>query len=84
VSGALESKARGWPGVKLKVGRPSAAEDLDRLRAVREAVGPEMDIMIDANQSMTFAEAKRRARMFEEVDIFWFEGQTLYSYCARQ
>jgi L-alanine-DL-glutamate epimerase-like enolase superfamily enzyme len=73
VSGALESKARGWPGVKLKVGKPRASEDLERLRAVREAVGPEMDIMVDANQSMTYAEAKRRARMFEEVDVFWFE-----------
>jgi L-alanine-DL-glutamate epimerase-like enolase superfamily enzyme len=73
VSGALESKGRGWPGVKLKVGKPCAAEDLERLRAVRDAVGPEMDIMVDANQSMTYAEAKRRARMFEEVDVFWFE-----------
>ncbi|MDQ5819265.1 MAG: mandelate racemase/muconate lactonizing enzyme family protein [Actinomycetota bacterium] len=73
VSGALASKARGWPGVKLKVGKPRASEDLERLRAVREAVGPEMDIMVDANQSMTYAEAKRRARMFEEVDVFWFE-----------
>jgi L-alanine-DL-glutamate epimerase-like enolase superfamily enzyme len=73
VSGALESKSRGWPGVKLKVGRPGAFEDLERLRAVREALGPEMDIMVDANQSMTYAEAKRRARMFEEVDVFWFE-----------
>ena len=73
VSGALESTARGWPGVKLKVGKPRASEDLERLRAVREAVGPEIDIMVDANQSMTCAEAKRRARMFEEVDVFWFE-----------
>jgi L-alanine-DL-glutamate epimerase-like enolase superfamily enzyme len=74
VSGALESKACGWPGVKLKVSKPRAGEDLERLRAVREAVGAEMDIMVDAaNQSMTYAEAKRRARMFEEVDVFWFE-----------
>ena len=73
VAGALASKARGWPGVKLKVGKPRAVEDLERLRAVREAVGPDMDIMVDANQSMTYGEAKRRARMFEEVDIFWFE-----------
>jgi L-alanine-DL-glutamate epimerase-like enolase superfamily enzyme len=59
--------------MKLKVGKPRAVEDLERLRAVQEAVGPEMDIMVDANQSMTYAEAKRCARMFEEIDIFWFE-----------
>lgn len=73
VEGALESQQRGWPGVKLKVGKPRAGEDLERLRAVRQAVGPDIDIMVDANQSMTCAEATRRARMFEEVDIFWFE-----------
>ena len=73
VEGALKSKARGWSGVKVKVGKPRASEDRERLQAVREAVGLEMDIMVDANQSLTYAEAKRRARMFEEVDIFWFE-----------
>lgn len=73
VAGALQSKACGWPGVKLKVGKPNASEDLERLRAVREAVGSGMHLMVDANQSMTCAEAKRRARMFEEIDIFWFE-----------
>jgi L-alanine-DL-glutamate epimerase-like enolase superfamily enzyme len=73
VSGALESKARGWPGVKLKVGKPRASEDLKRLHSVREALGSDMDIMVDANQSMTYPEARRRARMFEEVDVFWFE-----------
>lgn len=73
VESALKSKARGWSGVKVKVGKPQASEDRERLQAVREAVGSEMDIMVDANQSFTYAEAKRRARMFEEADIFWFE-----------
>ncbi len=73
VEGALASKRRGWPGVKLKVGKPRAGEDIERLRAVREAIGPEMDVMVDANQSMTYPEAMRRARMFEEVDVYWFE-----------
>lgn len=73
VAGALESKARGWRGIKLKVGKPRASEDLERLRSVREALGSDMDIMVDANQSMTYPEARRRARMFEEVDVFWFE-----------
>lgn len=73
VAGALASQRQGWPGVKLKVGRPRPEEDLERLRAVREAVGVGMDIMIDANQSMTYAEAKRRAHLFEPLDLFWFE-----------
>jgi L-alanine-DL-glutamate epimerase-like enolase superfamily enzyme len=73
VEGALASQRQGWPGVKLKVGKPRPEEDLDRLRAVRGAVGPGIDIMVDANQSMTYAEAKRRAHLFEEVNLFWFE-----------
>ena len=48
-------------------------EDLERLLAVREAVGPGLDIMVDANQSMTYPEARRRAAAFEAVDLSWFE-----------
>jgi L-alanine-DL-glutamate epimerase-like enolase superfamily enzyme len=73
VAGALASQRQGWPGIKLKVGKPRPEEDVERLRAVREAVGLGMDIMVDANQSMTCAEAKRRARLFEPLDLFWFE-----------
>jgi L-alanine-DL-glutamate epimerase-like enolase superfamily enzyme len=73
VAGALESMAKGWLGVKLKVGKPDVHEDVERLKAVRDAVGPKMHIMVDANQSMTVAEAKRRARAFEPFDLFWFE-----------
>lgn len=73
VAGAKASVARGWPGVKIKVGKPSAHEDVERLAAVRAAVGPEIDLMVDANQSLTWSEAKRRARLFEPFDLFWFE-----------
>ncbi|MFD1530998.1 mandelate racemase/muconate lactonizing enzyme family protein [Pseudonocardia aurantiaca] len=70
---ALASRERGFSGVKIKVGKPRAHEDLERLRAVRDAVGDDMDIMVDANQSLTAAEAIRRARLFETVGLLWFE-----------
>lgn len=73
VEGALMSKRQGWPGVKLKIGKPRPEEDLERLAAVREAVGPGMDVMVDANQSMTAAEARRRAHLLEPVNLFWLE-----------
>ncbi|WP_432856240.1 mandelate racemase/muconate lactonizing enzyme family protein [Amycolatopsis sp. CA-161197] len=73
VAGARKSAAAGWGGVKVKVGKPTAHEDLERLTAVREAVGPRFDLMVDANQSLTAAEAIRRAKAFEAVDLFWFE-----------
>lgn len=73
VAGAKQSVANGWPGVKIKVGKADAHEDVERLSAVRAAVGPSTHLMVDANQSLTVAEAKRRARLFEPLDLFWFE-----------
>jgi L-alanine-DL-glutamate epimerase-like enolase superfamily enzyme len=73
VAQSLASRARGFGGVKIKVGKPRGHEDFERLAAVRDAVGPELDIMVDANQSMTSAEAIRRAALFEKLDIFWLE-----------
>lgn len=73
VGNAANAKAAGLRGVKLKVGKPTAAEDAERLAAVREAVGPDFEIMVDANQAFTTAEAVRRARLFEPSGIAWFE-----------
>jgi L-alanine-DL-glutamate epimerase-like enolase superfamily enzyme len=73
VEGAARSAEKGFGGIKLKVGKPRPHEDLERLRAVREAVGPNVDLMADANQSLTYPEAKRRAHLYEEVDLFWLE-----------
>ncbi|SEF37912.1 L-alanine-DL-glutamate epimerase [Amycolatopsis pretoriensis] len=70
VAGAKAAATAGWGGVKVKVGRP---DDLERLTAVREAVGPRCDLMVDANQSMTAAEAVRRAAAFAPLDLFWLE-----------
>ena len=73
VDDALAAKAKGFGGTKIKVGRPHVAEDVERLRAVREAVGAGWDIMTDANQGFTLAEAIRRARALAALDIAWFE-----------
>ncbi|MEV6055114.1 mandelate racemase/muconate lactonizing enzyme family protein [Streptomyces sp. NPDC052107] len=73
VRGAVASQAAGWPGVKLKIGKDRIEQDVERLHAIRDAVGPGMDIMVDANQSMTYAEARRRAAAFEPLGLAWFE-----------
>jgi L-alanine-DL-glutamate epimerase-like enolase superfamily enzyme len=72
VVGAKASQAAGWPGVKMKIGR-SPAQDAARVAAVRDAVGPDFDIMLDANQSLTAPDAIRRARLLEPYDPFWLE-----------
>ncbi|AUA07998.1 L-fuconate dehydratase [Streptomyces malaysiensis subsp. malaysiensis] len=73
VKGALQAQKSGWDGVKIKVGKPHTAEDAERLRAVREAVGPALHIMTDANQSQTMSSALRLAAALEPYDPYWIE-----------
>src|SRR5260370_15078718 len=73
VDDALAVRAQGFGGAKIKVGRPHVSEDVARLAAVREAVGPGFEIMVDANQAFTVGEAIRRARHYEPLDLAWFE-----------
>jgi len=73
VEEARAAKQQGFRGAKIKVGRPLIAEDVDRLGAVREAVGDAFEIMVDANQAFTVAEARRRAHAFAPLGLAWFE-----------
>ena len=73
VHNALAAKAKGFRGVKVKIGRPHVSEDVARLSAVRKALGASFDIMTDANQGFTVSEAIRRARHYEALDVLWFE-----------
>jgi L-alanine-DL-glutamate epimerase-like enolase superfamily enzyme len=72
VEDALRAKSEGFAGCKLKVGRP-IHEDVARIAAVREAVGPGFEIFTDANQAFNVDEAIRRARAYEPLDIGWLE-----------
>ncbi|MBM3558097.1 MAG: mandelate racemase/muconate lactonizing enzyme family protein, partial [Alphaproteobacteria bacterium] len=73
VDETLSAKGDGFLGAKIKVGRPHVAEDLRRLEAVRDAVGTDFEIMVDANQCFTVAEAIRRAAHYAALDLAWFE-----------
>lgn len=64
---------RGFPAVKLKVGAREPGRDLARMRLVREAVGPHVRIMIDANQGLRVPEALDLALAAREIGIGWFE-----------
>ena len=65
--------AQGFRGVKMRLGKPTAAEDAARVRALREAVGPGVALMADANQQMNVASAIRLGRLLEEFGLAWFE-----------
>jgi L-alanine-DL-glutamate epimerase-like enolase superfamily enzyme len=72
VDDAQRQKEAGFGGSKLKIGRP-VHEDVARIAAVREAVGPGFEIFTDANQAFAVDEAIRRARHYEPLDIGWLE-----------
>jgi L-alanine-DL-glutamate epimerase-like enolase superfamily enzyme len=72
VEDALRAKEAGFGGSKIKVGRPPH-QDVARLGAVREAVGGDFEIMVDANQAFTVEAAIRRARLYEPFDLAWYE-----------
>jgi D-galactarolactone cycloisomerase len=69
---ALESRALGFQAMKLKVGF-GVADDVRAVQAVREAIGPEIGLMIDANHAYDAVEAIRLGRQIEQFDIGWFE-----------
>jgi D-galactarolactone cycloisomerase len=62
----------GFCGMKLKVGY-DLRTDLTYIRAIREAIGPELLLMVDANHAYNASEAIRLARAMEPYDIHWFE-----------
>lgn len=64
---------QGFRAVKMKVGYPTLKEDLHRIQVVREAIGPDIRLMVDANQSLTTAEAVIRGRAYQDQDIYWWE-----------
>lgn len=73
VADAVLMKEKGFAGSKIKIGSPHISVDRTRLAAVREAVGSDFDIMVDANQAFSRSEALKRAKMLEEYGISWFE-----------
>ncbi|MEV0789976.1 mandelate racemase/muconate lactonizing enzyme family protein [Kribbella sp. NPDC050459] len=64
---------QGFQGVKMKVGGGPLTEDVQRITAVRNVIGPDAPLMVDANQAFGYAEALRRGRVYEELDCRWFE-----------
>ncbi|ORE90906.1 putative mandelate racemase [Stappia sp. 22II-S9-Z10] len=65
--------AQGFKAMKMRLGNADPRVDAARVRAVREAIGPNIKLMADANQGQTEAKAIRLGRLLEEFDLTWFE-----------
>lgn len=64
----------GFRAVKMKVGRPGLADEEARVRAAREAIGPDVALMLDANNAWSdVPTALQYVRRFEPYDPYWIE-----------
>jgi len=71
---AVELVDEGFGAIKLRLGRPDAAQDLEALRTVKRAIGPGITLMVDFNQGLSVAEAIRRGHMIDdEGGVHWIE-----------
>lgn len=64
---------QGFRAMKIRVGNSDSRKDFERVKAVREAVGPSIEILTDANQALRPKQAIRLGRMLEELDVGWLE-----------
>ena len=69
----LNAKALGYHGCMIKIGGPDYKLDAARTRAVREAVGPDFPLIVDANQGWDVDTAIRYWKQIRDLDILFFE-----------
>ena len=70
VQGYLDA---GLNAVKIKIGQPDPADDIARIKAVRQQIGPDTTFMIDANYSLSVDKAIELAHAVKDQNIHWFE-----------
>lgn len=68
---------KGFRAIKMKVGRSRSSEDLERVAAMRELLGPDVPLLVDANMRWRVDEAVRAARRLADHDVFWLEEPTI-------
>jgi L-alanine-DL-glutamate epimerase-like enolase superfamily enzyme len=77
VDQAVANVEGGFTAIKMKVGHPDSQEDVERVRAVRKAVGDEITLMVDANMAWRVDEAICAARRMEPYGVYWLEEPTI-------
>ena len=72
--GSLEEE---FLAIKMKAGRPRLSEDVERAAAMRDLLGPDFCLMVDANMCWSVEEAIRASRALADYDIYWLEEPTI-------
>jgi L-alanine-DL-glutamate epimerase-like enolase superfamily enzyme len=68
---------KGFRAIKMKVGRASLREDVERVQAMRKRLGPDFPLMADANMRWSADTAIRAARALRECELVWLEEPTI-------
>ena len=68
----------GFKGLKLRLGRDRLGDDLATIGAVREAVGADIELMVDFNQGLNLAEALIRCHAIDDLGLAWIEEPIVY------
>lgn len=77
VQRARQAREQGFRAIKTKIGYAALDEDLRIVRALREALGPDVELMVDYNQGLTVPEAMRRIQALAQEGVSWVEEPTL-------
>jgi mandelate racemase len=70
---AEELVAEGFRAVKMRVGRPTFAEDLTAIRAVRKRLADDVHLMVDFNQALSFSQAMEYCPRLDDEGVYWVE-----------
>lgn len=70
---ALGYESAGYRFYKMRVGSQRWIDDIDRVRAVKEVLRPETELMVDANQGWSRMQARHATRALDELGLYWIE-----------
>lgn len=73
LEGVQRSLDAGYRSVKMRLGKPSLREDIERVAAVRELIGPDIELMTDANEAWRTDQAMRAFHALQAFDLIWIE-----------
>ncbi len=73
VAEAVGYVEQGFKSVKMKIGLGSMKKDVDRVAAVRDAIGPDIQLMVDANHCFNVPQAINIGRELQKLGVYWFE-----------
>ncbi len=73
LEGASRSLEAGYRALKMRLGRPTLREDLARVAAMRDHIGPDIALMADANEAWRVDQTVRAMHGLRDIDLVWLE-----------